>query len=107
VSEDDVAVYAYKTGHQGRFGTRTTSDPWYDLTADTQDELRAFAAQLGLPSQGFQQGPLVGPQQVPVSWHYTVTAAEHDRAIALGAQAIARREVTRIERQRAAALGVI
>jgi Protein of unknown function (DUF4031) len=106
VSEDDVTVYAYKMRHQGRFGTRTTSDPWYDLTADTQDELHAFAAQLGLPRQGFQQGPLVGPQQAAVSWHYTVTAAEHDRALALGAQAITHKEVTSIERQRAAILGV-
>jgi hypothetical protein len=38
---------------------------------------------------------------------YTVTASEHDRAIELGAQAITPREVTKIERRRAAELGVI
>ena len=101
-----MTAYAYKVRHQARFGIRT-GDPWYDLTADTEDELHAFAAQLGLPRQGFQRGPLVGPQQVPVSWHYTVTAGERDRALALGAREITQREVTRIERQRAAMPGVI
>jgi Protein of unknown function (DUF4031) len=60
--------------HQARFGTRTTSDPWFNLTADTQDELHEFAARLGLPRQGFQPGSLAGPQQVSVGWHYSVTA---------------------------------
>lgn len=101
-----MTVYAYKMRGQSRIGS-PTSDPWYDLTADDQDELHAFAAGLGLRRQGFQPGPLVGPQQVSVSWHYTVTAAERDRAIALGAQAITKREVTAIERRRAAELGVI
>lgn len=100
-----MTVYAYKIQHQARFAART-GDAWYDLTADTEDELHAFAAQLGLPRQGFALGPLVGPQQVSVSWHYTVTAGERDRALALGARAITQREVTRIERQRAAILGV-
>jgi Protein of unknown function (DUF4031) len=104
---DDVTVYVYKMEHQGRFATRTISDPWYDLTADTEDELHAFAAQLGIPRQGFEPGPLVGVQQVSVSWHYAVTAGERDRAIARGAQAITSAEVTKIEQQRAAILGVI
>ena len=105
VSEDDVTVYAYKMKHQAWFGTR--SDPWYRLTADTEDELHAFAARLGLPGQGVQPGTLDGPQQVSVSWHCTVTAGERDRAIELGAQATTQREVTKMERQRAAELGVI
>lgn len=107
MSEDDVAVYAYKMPHQGNFVTRAMSDPWYDLTADTEDELHAFAGQLGLPRRGFELGPLVGVQQVSVSWHYVVTAGERDRAIALGAQAITPAEITGIEQQRAAMLGVI
>jgi Protein of unknown function (DUF4031) len=105
VSEDDVTVYAYEMRHQMRIG-RPISDPWFNLTADTQDELHEFAARLGIPRRGFQAGSLVGPQQVSVSWHYTVTASERDRAIELGAQAITQREVTKIERQRAAELGV-
>jgi hypothetical protein len=107
VSEDDVTVYAYKMSHQARFGTRQISDPWFNLTADTQDELHEFAARLGLPRQGFQTGSLVGPQPVSVSWHYTVTEGERDRAIELGAQTITPQEVTKIERQRAAELGVV
>jgi hypothetical protein len=107
VNEDDVTVYAYKTRRQGNFWTRSMADPWYDLTADTEDELHAFAGRLGLPRQGFQPGPLVGVQQVSISWHYTVTAGERDRAIALGARAITPAEVTRIEQQRASRLGVI
>ena len=106
MSEDDVTVYAYRMRHQARFG-RNLSDPWFNLTADTQDELHEFAARLGLPRQGFQPGKLIGPLQVSVSWHYTVTASEHDRAIELGAQAITPREVTKIEQQRAAEQGII
>ena len=102
-----MTVYVYKMQHQGNFVTREMSDPWYGLTADTEDELHAIAAQLGIPRQGFEQGPLVGAQRVSVSWHYTVTAGERDRAIALGAQAITPPEVTKIEQQRAAMLGVI
>ena len=101
-----MTVYAYKMSHQARFGP-LRSDPWFNLTADTQDELHAFAERLGLPRQGFQPGSPVGPQQVFISWHYTVTASERDRAVELGAQAITPGEVTRIERQRAAELGVI
>ena len=100
-----MTVYAYKMRGQSRFGS-PTSDPWYDLTADDQDELHAFAARLGLRRREFQPGPLVGPQRVSVSWHYTVTAAERDRAIALGAQAITKRQVTAIEQRRAAELGI-
>ena len=102
-----MTVYAYKMSHQARFGTRATFDPWFNLTADTQDELHEFVARLGLPRQGFQAGSLVGPQQVSVSWHYTVTEGERDRAIELGAQTITPREVNKIERQRAAELGII
>ena len=107
MSKDDVTVYAYKMRHQGRFGTRTISDPWFNLTADTEDELHEFVARLGLPRQGFQPGSHVGPQQVSVSWHYTVTASERDRAIKLGAQAVTQKGVTKIEKQRASELGII
>jgi hypothetical protein len=103
VSEDDVTVYVYKMKHQERWAGGI-SDPWFELTADTEDELHEFAARLGLPRQGSQPGSLAGPQQVPVSWHYTVTAGERDRAIELGAHAVTQREVTKIERQRAAEL---
>ena len=94
-----MTVYAYEIKHQQRWAG-SLSDPWFNLTADTQDELYDFVARLGLPSQGFQPGSLVEPHQAPVSWHYTVTEGERDRAIELGAQAITQREVTKIERLR-------
>jgi hypothetical protein len=99
VSEDDVTVYVYKMKHQERWAGGI-SDPWFGLTADTEDELHEFAARLGLPRQESQPGGLAGSQQVPVSWRYTVTAGERDRAIELGAHAVTQREVTKIERQR-------
>jgi hypothetical protein len=99
VGEEAVTVYAYEIKHQQRWAG-SLSDPWFNLTADTQDELHEFAARLGLPSQGFQPGSLVEPQQAPASWHYTVTEGERDRAVELGAQAITQREATKIERQR-------
>jgi hypothetical protein len=95
VSEDDVTVYVYKMKHQERWAGGI-SDPWFELTADTEDELHEFAARLGLPRQESQPGGLAGSQQVPVSW----TAGERDRAIELGAHAVTQREVTKIERQR-------
>ncbi len=101
-----MTAYVYKLQHQERWAGGI-SDPWFELTADTQDELHDFAAKLGLPRQGFQPGKPVGRQQVSVSWHYTVTASEHDRAIELGARAITHREASEIERRRAAELGVL
>jgi hypothetical protein len=101
-----VTVYVYKMKHQERWAGGI-SDPWFELTADTLDELHEFAARLGPPRQGSQPDSLVGSQQAPVSWYYTVTAGERDRAIELGAHAITQREVTKIERQRAAEPGVI
>ena len=101
-----MTVYTYEIKHQQRWAG-SLSDPWFTLTADTQDELHEFVEKLGLPRQGSQPGSQVDPQQAPVSWHYTVTASEHDRAIELGAHAITQREVTKIERQRAAEPGVI
>ena len=101
-----MTVYAYKAKRQERWAAGI-GDPWFELTADTEDELHAFTARLGLPRQGAQPGTLDRPQQVSVSWHCTVTAGERDRAIELGAQATTQREVTKMERQRAAELGII
>ena len=101
-----MTVYVYKMKHQERWAAGI-SDPWFELTADTQDELHEFAARLGLPEQGSRPGGPGGPQEVPGSWHYTVTAGERDRAIELGAHAITQREVTKIERRRAGELRVI
>lgn len=47
-----MTVDPCKMQHRGKFLTRTMSEPWYDVTADTEDELHAFAAQLGFPARG-------------------------------------------------------
>ncbi|WP_234796015.1 DUF4031 domain-containing protein [Mycobacteroides chelonae] len=54
---------------------------WSHLTADTEEELHAFAAELGLPRQ---------TAQFPGTWksHYDVTDFIRDQAIVLGAVAI-------------------
>lgn len=100
-----MTVYVYRMKHQSRIGP-STALPWFSITADTQDELHGFAAQLGIPRQGFQPGEPAGPLQVSVSWHYPVTAAERDRAVRLGARPASAREVARIEQRRAAEAGI-
>jgi hypothetical protein len=56
--------------------------PLFELTADTQDELHAFAARLGIRRD---PGTPVGPQQELVTRHYLLTEGQRDRAVELGA----------------------
>jgi Protein of unknown function (DUF4031) len=88
-----MTVYVHELQGQSRgfFGQNTT-DPWFVLTADTEDELHAFAASLGLTGVMFRPGTPAGPHQKPVAAHYDVTLGERDRAVALGAQAITPRQ---------------
>jgi Protein of unknown function (DUF4031) len=83
-----MTVYVHKLAGQGRafFGRTPSPDPWFVLTADTEDELHAFAASLGLTRIMFRPGTPAGPRQVPVAAHYDVTLGERDRAVALGAR---------------------
>ncbi len=102
-----MTVYVHKLGGQGRafFGRTGSQDPWFVLTADTDDELHAFAASLGLTRIMFRPGTPAGPHQIPVAAHYDATLAERDRAVALGAQQISARAADAMERQRTAGLG--
>ena len=99
-----MTVYVHKLEGQNRafFGRTGGPDPWFVLTADTDDELHAFAASLGIRRD---PGTPVGPQQELVTRHYLLTEGEHDRAVELGAQVITAREADKMERQRAAARG--
>ncbi len=83
-----MTVYVHKLGGQGRafFGRTPSPDPWFVLTADTDDELHAFAARLGLTRIMFRPGTPAGPHQEPAAGHYDVTLGERDRAVALGAR---------------------
>jgi Protein of unknown function (DUF4031) len=99
--EDAVAVYVNKLRGQGRLLAGRTA-PLFGLTADTEDELHAFAARLGIRRD---HGSPAGSQQELVTRHYTLTEGERDHAVELGAQVITAREADKMERQRAAMRG--
>lgn len=94
--EGAMAVYVRKLQGQGRafFGRTASPDPWFVLTADSDDELHAFAAGLGLTRVMFRPGTEALPGRVAaagrvaVAGHYDITVGERDRAVALGAQAV-------------------
>ena len=99
-----MAVYVYKLRGQGRLllGRVAPPPPLFGMTADTEDELHAFAAKLGIRRDS---GTSVGPQQKLVTRHYTLTEGERDSAVELGAQAISARQADKMERQHAAVRG--
>ena len=99
-----MAVYVSKLRGQGRLllGRVTPPPPYFILTADTQDELHAFAARLGIRRD---PGSPVGAQQDMVTRQYTLSEGQRDQAVRLGAQAITARQADKMERQRAAIRG--
>ncbi|HSR85379.1 MAG TPA: DUF4031 domain-containing protein [Streptosporangiaceae bacterium] len=105
--EDAMAVYVHKLEGQSKafFGRTAAPDPWFILAADTDNELHAFAASLGLTRVMFRPGKEALPNQEPVAGHYVITMGERDRAVALGATLISRREADRMLRQRATGMG--
>lgn len=101
-----MTVYVHKLRGQSHvlFGKTATPDPWFSLTADTEDELHAFAARLSLTRTMFRPATPAG-SQAPVAGHYVISHGEHDRAVALGAQAISPAEAEEMARLRSAGLG--
>jgi hypothetical protein len=85
-----VTVYVYELPGQRHtlYGRSPMADPWFGLTADTEAELHAFAARLGLTRVMFQPARPDGLRRVSASGHYDLTEGERDQAIALGAQSI-------------------
>jgi hypothetical protein len=102
-----MTVYVHQFRSQGRalFGRTASPDPWFTLTADTDDELHGFAAGPGLTQVMFRPGTPPGPRTPAVAGHYDITLGERDRAIALGAQPISAKEAGRKAQQRALGLG--
>lgn len=102
-----VTTYVYKLrGQCGLLYSRTPHpNPLFGLTADSEDELHAFAARLGLGRNLYQAGKQAGPQQVPATGHYYLTEGERDHAVTIGAEAITPRQKDKMDRQRAAWLG--
>jgi hypothetical protein len=71
---------------------------WSHLIADTEEELHAFAARLGLQRRWFQD-PRDKHPEWPLdscaanTWHYDVVDAKRRQAIAMGAVEIELREL--------------
>ena len=104
-----VYVHQLEAQSRGFFGQNTT-DPWFVLTADADDELHAFAASLGLTPVMFRPGTSDGPHRKPVAAHYDLTLGERDRAVEHSRSRRERQPITpgeadSMERQRAAGLG--
>ena len=76
---------------------------WSHLTADTQDELHAFAERLGLRRAWFQAGKSYSGRP-SVGWHYDVTDDLRAQALALGAQPVTMRDLAAILRGRRSAI---
>lgn len=64
---------------------------WFHLTADSLDELHAFAARAGIPGRAYHRGA-----RHP---HYDITAAQRLNALRGGAHPVSAREVVRIAKQ--------
>jgi hypothetical protein len=58
---------------------------WAHLTADTREELHAFAARLGLRRAWFQDDKVL--------WHYDITPGKRVQAVHLGASEVTFREI--------------
>jgi hypothetical protein len=85
---------------------RSYRSRWSHLTADTEEELHAFAARLGLRRAWFQERckTRCAPEGQPCPhWHYDVTEAKRAQAIRDGAQPIDLLQLGEIIRARRAA----
>src|SRR5437763_17045483 len=85
-----------------RNGPARHTTAWCHLFADTQDELHAFAARLGLRRSYFQPGPARGDGSPSPYWHYDLTASKRQQALRLGAHAVTWRQSLQIIRDREA-----
>ncbi len=83
---DDVRIPA----RVGRISAR-----WSHLFADSQEELHAFAAGIGLKRSWFQPGKPLGGKPSR-HWHYDVTESKRQQAIRAGARPVNFREYREI-----------
>ncbi len=107
-NEEIMTVYVHKLPGQSKalYGRTAAPESWFALTADTEDELHAFAAGLGLTRIMFRPAAPPGPREGPVAGHYDVTLGERDRALTLGAREITAEEADRMAQQFATGLKV-
>jgi len=107
-----MTVYVHKMEGQSRVFLASNArsrrylptDPWFTLTADTDDELHAMAESLGLTRVMFRPGRQAARKQKPEAARYPITKGEGDRAIGLGAKLITEREAKQMLQQRASGL---
>jgi hypothetical protein len=102
-----VPVYVSKLGGMGRLlaGRSTMPQPLFILTADSEEELHAFAARLGIRRDPGTPATPAGFVQKAEVRHYLLTEGERDQAVKLGAQPISARKAGKLERQQAARPG--
>jgi hypothetical protein len=93
-----VAVYVDDASIPARVanGQVVHDSRWLHLFADTQEELHAFAAKLGLRRSDFRLGRPRGDGSPSPHWHYDLTAGKRQQAIRLGAQPVTSREAIEI-----------
>jgi hypothetical protein len=84
---DDASIAATVGPHTAR---------WSHLFADGQAELHAFADQIGLRREWFQQGSPCGDGSPAPHWHYDVTTGKRRQALAFGARPVAWRDAPRM-----------
>jgi hypothetical protein len=93
-----VPVYLDDWRQPARLGP--VDDRWSHLIADSEVELHAFAARLGMRREWFQSR-----EGRPHRAHYDVPERARAEALALGAVPVTWRQVGRMMRERRAALG--
>jgi hypothetical protein len=82
-----VCLDFYKDRQAVRVGGRN-NHRWAHMMADTDDELHAMAARIGLKREWFQGD------------HYDLTPSRHKRAVAAGAKVVRTRDLVRIRVER-------
>lgn len=88
-----MTVYLDDWRQPARLGP--VDDRWSHLVADTDDELHAFAARMGMRREWFQH-----KEARPHQSHYDLPERARPEALALGAVPVTWRQVGRMMRQR-------
>jgi Protein of unknown function (DUF4031) len=97
-----VAVFVDDASIAATVGRHTSR--WSHLTADSPEELHAFAARLGLRRSYYQQRPEANPGSFAAAgWHYDLTEPKRAQALRLGAVPCSARELSAVMMMRAPA----
>jgi len=86
-----MSVYVDELFKCGGISPKWPYDEACHMTADSVDELHAFAAKLGLKREWFQQGRILP--------HYDLTRKKRAQAVRLGAVEVTGREMVQLMRR--------